>query len=309
MNFYRINHNFNLNVFRDDHNLDLKRGDRVVIKTTNCMEAGTVVCCLGSDEKFSDLLKHNHDSNLDNVKINDANIRKFFYIYKKFDEQDFITEKENRDKEAAAFTTAADLIRQYGLDMALVSVHIFFDNSKVLFNYTSEHRVDFREMLRDLTSRFRSRIELRQIGIRDKSRIIGGYGICGRQICCHNLKCNFNSITIKMVKNQNMPLNTMKISGTCGRLMCCIRYEYDSYMQIQKNMPRPRDLVLYNNSEWEVTGINVQTGAITLKDREGNVKNIDSNTPYKIKKSGFRPDDMNNYLNMADEEIEKLEDK
>ena len=112
-----------------------------------------------------------------------------------------------------------------------------------------------------------------------------------------------------MVKNQNMPLNTMKISGTCGRLMCCIRYEYDSYMQIQKNMPRPRDLVLYNNSEWEVTGINVQTGAITLKDREGNVKNIDSNTPYKIKKSGFRPDDMNNYLNMADEELEKLEDK
>ncbi|MBR4256615.1 MAG: stage 0 sporulation protein, partial [Clostridia bacterium] len=150
---------------------------------------------------------------------------------------------ENNAKEKEAMTVCEEMIAQHKLEMKLVEEEYTFDNSKMLLYFTSESRVDFRDLVKDLASVFRTRIELRQIGIRDEAKLIGGLGVCGRPVCCHSFLEDFGQVSIKMAKEQNLSLNTAKISDTCGRLMCCLRYEHDTYEEEINKTPRVDSLV------------------------------------------------------------------
>lgn len=150
---------------------------------------------------------------------------------------DLSVDELNRDKERKGFERFNRLTEKYKLKMKLVNVHVMFDKSKMIFYFTSEKRVDFREMVKELATYFKMRIELRQIGVRDEAKIVGGLGPCGMNLCCKSFLTDFESISIKMAKDQNLPLNPFKISGICGRLMCCLKYEYDSYKEFIENAP------------------------------------------------------------------------
>ena len=153
------------------------------------------------------------------------------------------TAKENREKEEKAFAVCQEQIQEFNLDMQLVSAECAFDGSKILFFFTADERVDFRELVKVLASSFHTRIELRQIGVRDKAKMVGGLGICGRPFCCASFLDDFQPVSIKMAKTQNLSLNPTKISGTCGRLMCCLKYEQDAYEDLLKNSPKVDSLV------------------------------------------------------------------
>ncbi len=150
---------------------------------------------------------------------------------------DLSVDELNRDKEKNGLKKFEQLNKKYKLKMKLIDVHVLFDKSKMIFYFTSEKRVDFREMVKELATHFKMRIELRQIGVRDEAKIVGGLGPCGRNLCCKSFLTDFESISIKMAKDQNLPLNPFKISGVCGRLMCCLRYEYDLYREFIEKAP------------------------------------------------------------------------
>ncbi|MDR1893306.1 MAG: hypothetical protein LBQ61_01270, partial [Spirochaetales bacterium] len=152
-------------------------------------------------------------------------------------EKDLQKFRENRKKEMSALLICREKIAARGLDMKLVAAHYLLDEPKALFFFTAESRVDFRELVKDLVGIFRMRIELRQVGVRDESRILGGLAVCGRSFCCHGITDKLRSVSIKMVKEQNISLNSMKISGPCGRLLCCLAYEYDFYSEFKKRLP------------------------------------------------------------------------
>ncbi|MBE6943577.1 MAG: hypothetical protein E7453_04875 [Ruminococcaceae bacterium] len=158
-------------------------------------------------------------------------------------EQDEKTVKENQEKEARAYKACLQKIEEMGLDMQLVSAECAFDGSKILFSFTADERVDFRELVKSLASMFHTRIELRQIGVRDKARLVGGLGICGRPFCCGSFLEEFHPVTIKMAKTQNLSLNPTKISGTCGRLMCCLKYEQEAYEDLLRKAPKNESFV------------------------------------------------------------------
>jgi cell fate regulator YaaT (PSP1 superfamily) len=157
--------------------------------------------------------------------------------------EDEIHHKENTLKEVEAFNICIEKIGEHKLGMKLIDVEYTFDNNKLLFYFTADGRIDFRELVKDLASVFRTRIELRQIGIRDEAKIMGGLGVCGRPFCCHSFLVDFVQVSIKMAKEQNLSLNSAKISGACGRLMCCLRYEYDVYSEELKLTPRGDSIV------------------------------------------------------------------
>ena len=164
-------------------------------------------------------------------------------VLRKATAQDERTVEANRKTEEKAFAVCMDMIRQQGLDMQLVSAECAFDGGKILFFFTADERVDFRELVKNLAGTFHTRIELRQIGVRDKARMVGGLGICGRPFCCATFLEDFQPVSIKMAKTQNLSLNPTKISGTCGRLMCCLKYEQDAYEDLIKNSPKADSLV------------------------------------------------------------------
>ncbi|MCR5783752.1 MAG: stage 0 sporulation protein [Clostridia bacterium] len=165
--------------------------------------------------------------------------------------------------------TAGEIFKKrvvaYALDMKLVGVDYLFDGSKILFYYTAPSRVDFRALVRELAGVFRSRIELRQIGVRDETRLLGGLGVCGRPFCCKQFLNSFQPVTIKMTKEQGLSLNNSKISGACGRLMCCLKYEQETYEQLLKNSPKVGALVNTPEGKGEVTSVNLLTGKLTVK--------------------------------------------
>ena len=152
-------------------------------------------------------------------------------------------EAENRQKEKEAFKICKKKIREHGLDMKLIDAEYTFDNNKVLFYFTADGRIDFRQLVKDLASVFKTRIELRQIGVRDETKILGGIGICGRTLCCHTYLSEFAPVSIKMAKEQNLSLNQTKISGVCGRLMCCLKNEQETYEELNRNLPGIGDMV------------------------------------------------------------------
>ncbi|MEA2016008.1 MAG: regulatory iron-sulfur-containing complex subunit RicT [Actinomycetota bacterium] len=172
------------------------------------------------------------------VNISDSDISNpLNRVIRKATYYDLSVDELNRDKEKNGFKKFDRLNNKYKLKMKLVDVHVLFGKSKIIFYFTSEKRVDFREMVKELATNFKMRIELRQIGVRDEAKIIGGLGPCGRKLCCKSFLTDFEPISIKMAKDQNLPLNPFKISGVCGRLMCCLRYEYDMYREFVGKAP------------------------------------------------------------------------
>lgn len=218
---------------------EVKRGDQVIVETARGVEFGNVV--MGpkevKDEEITQPLKT---------------------VIRLATEDDRRVEEKNRKKEKEAFQICLEKIHKHGLEMKLIDAEYTFDNNKVLFYFTADGRIDFRELVKDLAAVFRTRIELRQIGVRDETKIRGGIGICGRELCCHTYLSEFAPVSIKMAKEQNLSLNPTKISGVCGRLMCCLKNEQETYEYLNRKLPGVGDIVtLPDGMKGEVSGVNV----------------------------------------------------
>lgn len=194
--------------------------------------------------------------------------------------------KQNKLKEKEAFFICKEKIIKHKLDMKLIDVEYTFDNNKVLFYFTSYERVDFRELVKELASIFKTRIELRQIGVRDETKMCGGIGICGRSLCCNTFLGDFQPVSIKMAKEQNLSLNPIKISGICGRLMCCLKYEQDCYVEIRGRLPVVGDIVITPDGKGEVLSVNVLREqirvAVEKKDKDEKEAIMYHSTDLKI---------------------------
>ncbi len=191
-------------------------------------------------------------------------------VIRRATEADLQKVEENRRKEKDAYTRCRGKISEHGLDMKLVTVEYTFDRNKIIFYFTSDERVDFRELVKDLASVFKTRIELRQIGVRDEAKIKGGIGPCGRAFCCSTFLEDFEPVSIRMAKGQNLSLNPTKISGVCGRLMCCLRYEASTYEDARCSIPRPGDRVVTPDGDGQVSEVNKKkkTAHVKLSDSE-----------------------------------------
>lgn len=194
-----------------------------------------------------------------------------FEICREASSQDLGRYEANKAKEAQAFKICQQKIEEHKLEMKLVSTHYLLEDAKILFFFTADNRVDFRELVKDLVAVFKLRIELRQIGVRDEARVIGGLGICGRALCCHAVNDRLNPVSIKMAKEQNISLNSLKISGPCGRLLCCLGYEYECYHSIRQNLPEEGMKFLVNNEEFSISEINVLVKTIKLTSFSGRI--------------------------------------
>ncbi len=204
--------------YYDPNGIPMGCGDKVVCRLEESIEIGKVV---------------SQSQEVDEGAVN-APLSK---VVRKATPYDLSVDEINKNKESDGIKKFEKLAKKYGLPMKLVEVHVMFDKSKMIFYFTSEKRVDFRDMVKDLASKFKMRIELRQIGVRDEAKIIGGLGPCGLRLCCKSFLTDFESISIKMAKDQNLPLNPLKISGVCGRLMCCLKYEHGCYEKFMENAP------------------------------------------------------------------------
>jgi len=183
--------------------------------------------------------------------------------------EDIEKAESNSVLEEEAFKICKDKINSHRLDMKLVHVHYLLEEAKILFFFTAENRVDFRELVKDLVGVFKTRIELRQIGVRDEARIISGLGVCGRGYCCHAVSDRLKPVSIKMAKDQNLSFNSMKISGPCGRLLCCLSYEHNFYNEQVRLVPQMGSRVIHNNGTWTVGEVNMLTGQIKLSNADG----------------------------------------
>ena len=236
-------------------------GDHIIIDTARGEEFGI---CVGGNHKIP-------------PKNVVAPLRK---VLRRATPQDEKTIQENRAKEKRAFEVCQQKIAEHGLDMQLVNAEVAFDGSKILFYFTADERVDFRELVKNLASVFRTRIELRQIGVRDKARMVGGLGICGRPFCCASFLDDFQPVSIKMAKTQNLSLNPTKISGTCGRLMCCLKYEQEAYEDLIKTAPKMESFVDTPDGRGTVVEVNLlrQSVRVRMEDHPetiGSYKNTD----------------------------------
>ena len=203
---------------------DINKGDYVIVETARGVEYGRVV------------------QGIHEVEEEDV-IQPLKSVIRVATEEDKKFEEANREKEKEAFNICLEKIRKHGLDMKLIDAEYTFDNNKLLFYFTADGRIDFRELVKDLAAVFRTRIELRQIGVRDETKIRGGIGICGRPLCCHTYLSEFAAVSIKMAKEQNLSLNPTKISGVCGRLMCCLTNEEETYEELNSQLPSVGDNV------------------------------------------------------------------
>jgi cell fate regulator YaaT (PSP1 superfamily) len=226
--------------------LPLTRGDLVVVNTRYGTELGCVQGPVGG-ETAKDLQP----------------------VLRKATQKDLESFESNREREAKAFRVCREKIVEHGLSMKLISAHYLLEESKILFYFTAETRVDFRELVRDLVAVFKKRIELRQIGVRDESRVVGGMGICGRTFCCHGITDKLRAVSIKMAKEQNLTLNSMKISGPCGRLLCCLSYEYDTYREVRRSLPQEGTRLKIEGRSYRVADINVFLRQVRLDGEEG----------------------------------------
>ena len=208
----------------DPAQMEIKLGDHVIVETARGIEFGEVV--LGVRE-------------VDEKKV----IQPLKSVIRMATKNDEELERKNKEKEHEAFQICQEKIRKHELQMKLIDAEYTFDNNKLLFYFTADGRIDFRELVKDLAAVFKTRIELRQIGVRDETKILGGVGICGRPLCCHSYLSEFIPVSIKMAKEQNLSLNPTKISGVCGRLMCCLKYEHEAYAELQKITPRQGSVV------------------------------------------------------------------
>ena len=229
----------------DPNGITARRGDAVIVETARGLE-------------FGEAWQPNHTVSESEI------VPPLRPVIRLADEKDVAHNADNRKREDEAFRICLDKIRVHGLDMKLVEAQYTFDNSKLLFYFTSAGRVDFRELVKDLASVFRTRIELRQIGIRDEAKLMGGLGICGRPLCCASFLSDFSQVSIKMAKEQNLSLNSAKISGTCGRLMCCLNYEYPVYCEATRHTPPVGSTVATPDGNGTVTESNPLAGTVKV---------------------------------------------
>lgn len=198
-------------------------------------------------------------------------------------ERDYKRLKDNDIKEKKAFETCRDKIKALNLDMKLTGVHYLLDEPKILFYFTADNRVDFRELVKSLVSIFKMRIELRQIGVRDESRLLGAMGVCGRVICCHGVTDDLKPVSIKMAKEQNLSLNSMKISGPCGRLLCCLEYEYDFYEEEKSKLPSQGSRIRFKKDLYSVDEVNIFSKNITVSSHDRSYIKVSFNNIKKTK--------------------------
>ena len=228
---------------------DLKTGDRVVVETVRGQELGTIV---KDCEPFL-------------VQKNSMEIKP---VLRKATPRDIEREKENVEKARRALKICDECIKMLGLDMHLIEAEYTLDCSKVIFIYVADERVDFRELLKELASRFRCRIELRQVGPRNKSKSIGGLGMCGMETCCSRFLNDFDVVSINMAKNQLLALNIQKLSGQCGKLMCCLKYEDAQYKKMRQGLPKLNAQIEYKGKKYRVTSMNVLLQQAKIENRE-----------------------------------------
>lgn len=232
--------------FFSPNGITVRNGDNVIVETAKGME-------------YAECVSGNH-------MVDDSAVRPPLRpVMRLSTKEDDRRNQENRQKEAEAFEICRQKIEQHGLDMKLVDVEYNFEGNKVLFFFTSDGRVDFRELVKDLAGIFKTRIELRQIGVRDEARMLGGMGICGKPFCCAQFLDDFQPVSIKMAKTQGLSLNPTKISGTCGRLMCCLKYEQDAYEDLVKNVPKADSFVETPLGKGSVVDVNLLKGTIRVK--------------------------------------------
>lgn len=266
--------------------LEIQTGDKVIVETARGVEYGSVV--LGpkevEDEQIMQPLKP---------------------VIRIATEEDAKKEEKNREKEKEAFEICLEKIRKHGLEMKLIDAEYTFDNNKVLFYFTADGRIDFRELVKDLASVFRTRIELRQIGVRDETKIRGGIGICGRLLCCHTYLSEFAPVSIKMAKEQNLSLNPTKISGVCGRLMCCLTNEEETYEELNSHLPAAGDHVTTPEGlHGDVQSVNVLRQLVkvivTLDNDEKEIRE------YKAAELRFKSKRKKKDIRLSKEEMEEL---
>ena len=249
--------------------LEIKNGDHVIVETARGIEYGHVV--LGNRD-------------VEDNKV----VQPLKAVIRMANKEDIAREEANRKKEKDAFKICQEKIRKHKLDMKLIDAEYTFDNNKVLFYFTADGRIDFRELVKDLASVFKTRIELRQVGVRDETKIMGGIGICGRPLCCHSYLSEFIPVSIKMAKEQNLSLNPTKISGVCGRLMCCLKNEEETYEVLNSRLPAIGDYVTTADGlKGEVHSVNVLrqlVKVVVVVDRDE--KEI---REYKVEELKFKP--------------------
>ena len=273
--------------FFDPLDFEIKRGDNVIVETARGIEFGKVMGGVTEveDDKVIQPLKPG-------IRI--ANQR------------DIEQEAANKEKEKEAFKICLEKIRKHELEMKLIDAEYTFDNNKVLFYFTADGRIDFRELVKDLAGVFKTRIELRQIGVRDETKIVGGIGICGRPLCCHSYLSDFIPVSIKMAKEQNLSLNPTKISGVCGRLMCCLKNEEETYEELNRKLPGIGDYVTTEDGlKGEVQSVNVLRQLVKVIVEAGDEKEIKE---YPVDKLQFkRRHGKKDKVELSSEELQELE--
>ena len=248
--------------FFDPGYIQLNLKDKVVVETTMGEDVGEVVINKRQipDDKVSTELKR---------------------IVRLANNRDLKRVEDNKIKEQKAMKVCKEKIKKHKLDMNLVDVEYKFDNSKIIFYFTADGRVDFRELVKDLAAIYKTRIELRQIGVRDKAKEIGGIGPCGRILCCTSYLTNFDTVSINMAKNQNLSLNPSKINGSCGRLLCCLTYENEVYEEYRKDLPNLGEKVKYEEKEGKVVELDILNKKYTIKTSDEEYIVVDKNESIK----------------------------
>ena len=273
--------------FFDPLQFEIKRGDHVIVETARGIEFGTVMSGITEveDEKVVQPLKP---------------------VIRLANQRDMEQEAGNKEKEKEAYKICLEKIQKHGLEMKLIDAEYTFDNNKVLFYFTADGRIDFRELVKDLASVFKTRIELRQIGVRDETKIVGGIGICGRPLCCHSYLSDFVPVSIKMAKEQNLSLNPTKISGVCGRLMCCLKNEEETYEELNRRLPGIGDFVSTDDGlKGEVQSVNVLRQLVKVVVDVGDEKEI---REYEVDRLAFkRRHGKKESMELSKEELKELE--
>lgn len=272
----------------DPAGYDIKQGDKVIVETARGIEYGQVV--LGPRDVEDDKI-----------------IQPLKPVIRQATPEDDAVERRNKEKEKEAFGICLEKIKKHGLEMKLIDSEYTFDNNKVLFYFTADGRIDFRELVKDLASVFKTRIELRQIGVRDETKIVGGIGICGRPLCCNTHLSEFAPVSIKMAKEQNLSLNPTKISGVCGRLMCCLKNEEEAYEELNAKLPGVGDFVMTgDNLKGEVQSVSVLKQLVkVIVQMENDEKEV---REYKVEELKFKQRKKKDRMAaIDDEELRALE--
>ncbi len=269
----------------DPAGYDMKTGTHVIVETARGVEYGTVMIAPKEVE-------------------DDKVIQPLKSVIRVATKEDEKQEKRNKEKEKEAFKICLEKIAKHKLEMKLVEAEYTFDNNKLLFYFTADGRIDFRELVKDLAAVFRTRIELRQIGVRDETKILGGIGICGRELCCKSYLSEFAPVSIKMAKEQNLSLNPTKISGVCGRLMCCLKNEEETYEYLNSRLPSIGDIVTtYDGLKGEVQSVNVLRQLVKVIVEINDEKELHE---YKVKELKFKPRRRKESLKLSAEELKEL---